>query len=64
MEPLVDIGAGANIRLSRTGGMYFIVSLISRPYGCFVEDTYQGAFVRSYYSYSRFNLSFKLGFTF
>lgn len=69
MEPLVDIGAGANIRLSRTGGMYFIVSLISRPYGCFVEHMYQGNYVDSdyayrYYSFSRFNLSFKLGFTF
>ena len=64
--PLFDAGAGLNVRLSKSGNMYFLVSVCSTPSGHFIEGESEDGYgtTNCYVHHWRIDPSFKLGFTF
>ena len=64
--PLFDAGAGLNVRLSKSGNMYFLVSVCSTPSGHFIEGESEDDYgtTNCYVHHWRIDPSFKLGFTF
>ena len=64
--PLFDAGAGLNVRLSKSGNMYFLVSVCSTPSGHFIEGESEDGYgtTNCYFLHWRIDPSFKLGFTF
>ena len=57
-EGLFDVGLGLNMRLTKVGSMYFMISACSTPYGDFNESS------AVYTAAGQTSASFKLGFTF
>lgn len=67
--PLLDVGAGLNVRLGKSSNMYFLVSVGTTPFGSFIEEEPEGYYdgVTNIYLHpqsGRIDPSFKVGFTF
>lgn len=67
--PLLDVGAGLNVRLGKSSNMYFLVSVGTTPFGSFIEEEPEGynewdTNIYLHPQSGRIDPSFKVGFTF